>query len=322
MKSILIIRFSSLGDILLTTPLLRVLKKKYPDAQADYVVKPEYASLISGSPHINRVIRFSKETASDLKQQIAAAGYDMIIDLQNNPRSRRLTSGLSAPVHRFKKHSIKKWLLVNFKINRLDGLPPIPERYIFSVPELEPDGQGLEFLFTPVDVPLERGKKYIAVAPGSRHFTKMWGENRFIELNRALVRDGFTPVLLGGKDDFSLCCRIADAVPESVNLSGDHPIEYAATALTYCRAAVCNDSGLMHLSCSVQVPVLVFFGSTVRHFGFIPYKNKSVIMENNTLACRPCSHIGRASCPKGHFLCMTELKPSDALAHLKHLAEA
>jgi heptosyltransferase-2 len=321
LKSILVIRFSSLGDILLTTPFLRVLKKKYPTARVDYVVKPEYAPLVSGSPHLSKVILFRKETASGLKQQIRSAGYDMVIDLQNNLRSRRLTRGCAAKVFRFRKQSVKKWLLVNFKINKLDGLPPIPERYIATVPELQPDGHGLENYFIPVDVPLERGKKYIAVCPGSKHFTKMWGENRFVELNKMIIGDGFTPVLLGGKDDIDLCARLADAVPGTINLAGDYPIEFAATALTFCLAAVCNDSGLMHLSCSVQVPVLVFFGSTVRHFGFIPYKNKSVIMENNTLNCRPCTHIGRSSCPKGHFLCMTGLKPDDAFLHLKKLAE-
>lgn len=321
MKSILVIRFSSLGDVLLTTPLLRVLKKKYPAAQVDYIIKPEYASLVSGSPHLNQVILFSKEKAAELKKQISGAGYDLIVDLQNNPRSRRLTAGVSSQVCRFKKHSIKKWMLVNFKVNQLEGLPPIPERYISSLPGLEPDGRGLEYHFTPVEVPLPQGKKYIAVCPGSKHFTKMWGENRFVELNKLLVYDGFTPVLLGGKEDMALCGRITEAVPGLVNLAGNHPIEFAATALTRCLASVCNDSGLMHLSCSVQVPVLVFFGSTVRHFGFIPYKNKSVIMENNSLTCRPCTHIGRSSCPKGHFLCMTELKPTEALTHIKKLAE-
>lgn len=321
MKSILIVRLSSLGDVLLTTPLLRVLKKKYPAAQVDFIVKLEYASLVSGSPHLNRVIHFVKETAGELNQQVIAADYDMIIDLQNNPRSRRLTTGTFAQIFRFPKHSIKKWMLVNFKINKLDGLPPIPERYISSVPGLEPDGLGLEFHFTRVAVPLEKGGRYIAVCPGSKHFTKMWGEDHFIELNKLLLNDGFTPILLGGKDDAALCSRIASAAPGTVNLAGDHPIEFAATALTFCLASVCNDSGLMHLSCSVQVPVLVFFGSTVRHFGFIPYKNRSVIMENNSLGCRPCSHIGRSSCPKGHFLCMTELKPADALKHVKELLE-
>lgn len=320
MKSILVVRFSSLGDVLLTTPLLRVLKKKYPAALVDFIVKPEYSPLVSGSPYLNRVIPFIKKRAGELRRQVTAAGYDMIIDLQNNPRSRRLTSGAAPKLFRFAKHSVKKWMLVNLKIDRLSGLPPIPERYISSVPGLEPDGMGLEYHFTQVPVPLEPGGRYIAICPGSKHFTKMWGENRFIELNKLLVNDGFTPVLLGGKDDAALCGRIAEAAPGTVNLAGDHPLEFAASALSRCLASVCNDSGLMHLSCSVGVPVLVFFGSTVRHFGFIPYKNRSVIMENNSLDCRPCSHIGRSSCPKGHFLCMTELQPADALARVKELA--
>lgn len=309
-----------MGDVLLTSPLIRVLKSAYPEARIDFVVKPQYSAAVENSPHLETVYHFTKETSSSLKKQLKLVSYDMVVDLQNNFRSRRLSSGLSPVIHRFKKFSIKKWLLVTFKKKLQGWVAPIPERYISAVPGLKPDGMGLEFHFTPVETGLDAKKSYIAVAPGSRHFTKMWGTGRYTELCRLILAWGYIPVLIGGSDDAKVCGEIQNYQPETINLSGKNDAVYIASVMKQCLATVCNDSGLMHLSCAVKTPVLVFFGSTVQEFGFSPYKNKSIVMENTTLGCRPCSHIGKNVCPKGHFLCMASLQPGEAFLKLKTLS--
>lgn len=320
MNSILIIRFSSLGDVLLTSPLIRILRNTYPGARIDFVIKPHFSSAVENSPHLNSIYHFTAETAPSLKKQLKQHGYDMVVDLQNNIRSRRLSSGLAPVMHRFRKYGINKWLLVAFKIRTSGWAAPIPERYIASVPGLSPDGLGLEFHFTPADTGLPKESRYIAVAPGSKHFTKMWGSGRYAELCRLILASGITPVLVGGADDADICKEIQERCPGVVNLSGRNDTVPIASVMKQSLAVVCNDSGLMHLSCAVGVPVLVFFGSTVKDFGFFPYKNKSVVMENTTLTCRPCSHIGKSTCPKGHFLCMASLQPGEAFLRLKTLA--
>ncbi len=324
-KKVLIIRLSSLGDILLTTPLVRILKKKFRNVSLDFVIKAQYRDTLKLNPHISELFLYEKEKEkiSELIAGLAQNGYDAVIDLQNNFRSVEIRRAVQVENYIFNKRTTDKFLLVNFKINRLKDAPQIPERYIAAVPGVQPDNEGLE-LYTENEVSsILNGKdNLIGFAPGSRHFTKMWPKSYYEQLGNLLSDKGYTIVLFGGSDDIPVCTEISRNIKEAINLcSKDHLLQTAAD-MKKCRAIVCNDSGMMHTACSAKVPVLAFYGSTVKEFGFTPYKNRNLILENNSLTCRPCSHIGRERCPKGHFRCMLEVTPEKAYEALMTLVKS
>ncbi|MCH7517107.1 MAG: hypothetical protein IIB08_08330 [Bacteroidetes bacterium] len=120
-----------------------------------------------------------------------------------------------------------------------------------------------------------------------------------------------------GKDDKQICRKIVSNLSSAINLSNDNDILQTAADMKMCKAVYCNDSGLMHTATAVSVPVIAFFGSTVREFGFAPYNSINIILENNSLSCRPCTHIGRSSCPKKHFKCMKEISAELAFTQLE-----
>ncbi len=322
-NKILIIRLSSLGDILLTTPLIRSIKNKYPHLQVDFLLKDRYGDVLKYNPNIRNLFSINSEEDGSI-DEISSNNYDLIIDLQNNFRSkkilRRFKTKPTPHIVKFKKLDYKKFLLVNFKINMLKEASPIPVRYAQTFGSNILDEKGLEiFLPEQIKSVLNSDDNYIGFAPGSRHFTKMWPKEFYIYLAKILLRRGFKVVLFGGKDDKTTCEEITKAVPGSINLCNDDHILQVAADMKKCKVVVCNDSGLMHTACAVGTPVLAFFGSTVKEFGFTPYKNKNLILENNSLSCRPCSHIGRSRCPKKHFKCMMELTPEITFNKLNQL---
>ena len=321
-KKLLIIRLSSLGDILLTTPLIRSIKIKYPDISIDFLLKDQYKDILLFNHYLSKVIEYKsgKNDKKILFNQIRNNNYDLIIDLQNNFRSWEIRRQLNAKSVKFNKRTLDKFLLVKFKINKLKDAPQIPVRYSQSLSDFSLDENGLD-LFIPknASAQLIDEEKYIGFAPGSRHFTKMWLKEYYIELGNMLVKEGYKVVLFGGKDDLQMCYYLSTKIAGSINLSNDNKVFNIAADMKRCEAIVCNDSGLMHVACALRVPVLAFFGSTVKEFGFSPYKNKNVVMENEGLYCRPCSHIGRDRCPEKHFKCMKELTPESAFEKLKLL---
>ena len=319
---ILVIRLSSLGDILLTTPLIRALKENNPLCEIDYILKEEYEPLLKDNPNISEIYKYPyiPRIRSHLVKIFRKKKYGLIIDLQSNMRSLEIKNRLNRKSVKFNKRSTAKFLLVNFKINLLKNAAQIPARYASSLRNLKLDDKGLD-LFIPdnINSRLEKDSKYIGLAPGSRHFTKMWPSDYYAELGKMISGEGYKVVLLGGTADMNLCDSISARIPGSINLAGEDNILQVAADMKSCSAVVCNDSGLMHTACAAGVPVLAVFGSTVKEFGFTPYKSKNLILENNSLTCRPCSHIGRSSCPKGHFKCMLEITPAKALEGLKTL---
>ncbi len=289
------------------------------------MLKEQYKDVLANNPYISRIYIYNKnlDTKTNLEQnKLNSVKFNLILDLQNNFRSRAVTFSLNSRVLRFHKKTFLKFLLVKFKINKLRNAAPIPVRYADTIKNFELDEEGLE-LFKPGSVhsEIDLDKKYIGFAPGSRHFTKMWPEKYFIDLGNYLLKSGYTTALFGGKDDMETCARISSEIHGSVNLSNNDDIISTAANMEKCRALICNDSGMMHVGCALKVPVLAIFGSTVEEFGFVPYKNKSIVLGNDGLSCRPCTHIGRETCPKKHFKCMMEVTPLIAFNKLKMLLE-
>jgi heptosyltransferase-2 len=318
-NKLLIVRLSSLGDILLTTPLIRTIKKKYPAIEIDFVVRKEYNDLLLLNPHLRNILVYKnyEDKLKIIKNKICENNYDLIIDLQNNLRSWMLLKCYGNSAIGFKKNNINKFLLVHFNINKLKNAKQIPVRYASTLENFQLDDKGLE-LFTDKtkSAVLDGVDNLIGICPGSKHFTKMWPEEYFIQLGKILNENGFKIVLFGGKDDIKVCERISSKISSAINLCNDNNILQTATDMKCCKVIYCNDSGLMHTATAVNVPVIAFFGSTVKEFGFTPYNSKNLILENNSLSCRPCTHIGRDSCPEKHFKCMKKITPQLAFKKL------
>ncbi len=310
-NKILIIRFSSLGDVLLTTPLIRTLKSLYPHLEIDFLVREEFKSTLSNNPHINKLILLKRDYINkQIRNEIIKDNYNLIIDLQNNLRSRRLTKNISKNIVRYKKPYLNRILLVKLKINKFKEIIPIPVRYANSIPGFKLDDKGLELYTSSNNSILLKGDNYIGLCPGSKHVTKMWPKEYFVELGNELIKLNFKIVLFGGRDDIEICKEISSKIDGSVNLANDNNLLELAANMKLCKVVICNDSGLMHTALAVNLPIVSIFGSTVKEFGFFPYKGKSKVLENNSLTCRPCSHIGLDECPKGHLNCMKSIKPA------------
>lgn len=312
LNRILIIRLSSLGDILLTTPFIRSLKQKFSHLFIDVLIREEYSDTLRLNKFLNNLYLYKKDESLNKKllEYLKINKYDLVIDLQNNLRSRKITRELNTNTSRFYKNSLNKFLLVNFKINRLKTEDAIPIRYAKTITGFNLDSKGLE-LFTNKfpDKRIFEKENLIGFCPGARHFTKRWLKEYYIELGSRLSKEGFTVLLFGGSSDKQLCAEISENIVGSINLSNDNDLLQTAADMKLCKAIVCNDSGLMHVASASNAKIISIFGSTVKEFGFAPYNCTHLILENNLLTCRPCSHIGRSNCPKKHFDCMQTIKP-------------
>lgn len=330
-KKILIIRLSSIGDILLTTPFIRQTRITFPNSTIDFVIKQRFIDLIRFNPHINHIYSVNEAEGMaglrKIRRQIEGRHYDYIFDLHNNIRSRILTKGLPNPIFRMRKDKLKRFLLVYTKINLYKRPIPIPERYlrVGRAAGIIDDGHGLEIfwknhieegLFDVVDRRILK-KPFVAMAPGAGFKTKRWPIEYFYELIRKIERKKNIPiVLLGNKKEAPSFKPLEDFL-QVTNLAGEITILEAAVMLSKAKFLVSNDTGLMHLATAVKTPVLAIFGSTVEEFGFFPYRSQHQVVQRNGLWCRPCSHIGRNHCPLGHFKCMKDLKPELVFNHLK-----
>lgn len=320
LKKILIIRLSSIGDVLLATPLIRAIKKKNSEIQIDFVLKEEFFELVQNNPHLSNIYIYKKNKSEKklLLNSLLSSNYELVIDLQNNLRSREITRPLKCKIVRFKKNGFSKFILVHLKINKLKEAPQIPVRYAKTA-QIDLDTDGLDFFTAEAPDPhFNKSEKYIGLCPGAKHFTKRWPMEYYIELGKKLETAGYHVALFGGSDEVSVCSEIGKKLKQVLDLCNTNILQVGAD-MKMCEAIYTNDSGLMHLASALKVPVIAFFGSTTREFGFFPYKARSIELENLNLSCRPCTHIGRNSCPKIHFKCLSEIKPDIAFKSLNHL---
>lgn len=340
MRSILVIRLTSMGDVVLATPLVRQLRRTYPNARIDVAVSERFAGVWANSPHVACVwpvpsVHASEGGLDELKLEMLESlsgewggEYDLIVDLQHSIRSATVRRGLGRTVVLAPKYRLEKLALVYLKRRPL-VITSIVDRYRSTVAHLPlvPDDGGCE-----VWLPEERSsgryplahqqheRRRVAVVPGAHHATKRWPVVRYAELAVALVRRGLDVVLLGGPGDVELCDAVAATAGVPVERAdGSTSIEKTVRVIDTCHCVITNDSGVMHLAAARRVPVVAIFGSTVRELGFAPYGTRSRIVEHN-VACRPCSHIGRSTCPKGHFLCMNGITVAEVLHAYQELA--
>jgi ADP-heptose:LPS heptosyltransferase len=315
LKKILIIRFSSIGDIVLTSPVIRCLYEQVPDVEIHFLSKERFNPILKANPYIHK-IHLLKDNLGELIAGLKKEKFDFVVDLHKNLRSARVKMGLGRPSASFSKLNYEKWLLVNFKIDKLPE-KHVVDRYFDAVARLgvRNDDQGLDY-FVPEQDQVSRSElpppfrqDYIAMAIGGMHLTKMLPVEQQIKLCQMISKP---IVLLGGQDDKEKAQRIAAANESKIfNGCGLFNINQSADILRQASKVITHDTGLMHIAAAFNKEIYSIWGNTVPEFGMYPYLpkgiGKSVIMQVKDLSCRPCSKIGYNKCPKQHFKCMMDI---------------
>ena len=309
----LILRFSSIGDIVLTTPVVRCLKQQMPDAEIHYITKPQFKSLLKNNPYIDKV-HILKESFTETIQELKYEHFDYIIDLHRNIRTARIKNRLKIISFSFNKLNWEKWLLVNFKKNKLPDIH-IVDRYLetLKIFDIVNDNKGLDYFIPPEDeidtssISDELKKGFVAVVVGAYHNTKKLTKNKIISICQKL---NAPIVLLGGPGDKQEGEEIKNAVGNNIyNACGVFNINQSASLVKQANVILTPDTGLMHIASAFKKKVISVWGNTVPEFGMYPYlpDSESEIMEIKGLSCRPCTKIGFKECPKKHFKCINNL---------------
>lgn len=312
MKKVLIIRFSSIGDIVLTSPILRAIKEQKPGTQIHYLTKKAYQAVLEHNPHIDQLFLL-EESMNSLLKKLKKENYDLIIDLHKNLRSQRIKFALKKPCVSFDKLNREKWWMVRFKKNHLPKVH-IVDRYFKELDKFDilNDHKGLEY-FNGIENNLNLNgfeeviqQKYVALVLGGTYYTKQIPEEKLYEL---LERLKYKIVLLGGSGEVDLSKKLQNKYPEKIiNPIGKASLNQSAEFIRKSQFVITGDTGLMHIAAAYQKKIFSIWGNTIPEFGMTPYlpqkHENSHILEVKNLSCRPCSKLGYHSCPKKHFNCM------------------
>ncbi|HQO88549.1 MAG TPA: glycosyltransferase family 9 protein [Chitinophagales bacterium] len=312
---VLVIRFSSIGDIVLTSPVVRCLKTQLHGADIHFLTKQVFQEIPAANPHISKVYSMQQDIA-EVMQELQQERYDIVVDLHDNIRSRQVCAQLKQKknkVYRYNKQRFRRFLLTTFQWDVLHS--HVVDRYFSAVKALGiiNDGKGLDY-FIPEQEDIPMGKLpfthlagYAVVVVGAQHFTKQIPLEKLQELCSKMP---IPVILIGGKEDAYTGTQI-EAVDnfKIYNACGKYSIHQSASIIRKAKFVVTPDTGMMHIAAAFRKRIISVWGSTEKRLGFIPYQNEAntVIIENAQLSCRPCHKHGRDACPKGHFKCMMEL---------------
>ncbi|MBT30736.1 MAG: glycosyl transferase [Thalassobius sp.] len=326
---ILILRFSSIGDIVLTTPVVRTIKTQLEGVQLHYCTKKSYKGILESNPYIDKIHTLDG-SLNDLITELKQEQFDFVVDLHHNLRTLIIKSRLGISSKAFNKLNKEKWLFVNLKVNKMPNVH-IVDRYMETVKPLgvEMDNFGLDYFIPDKDevenswLPETHQKTYVAFAIGGQFATKKLPVKRIIEVCDRINKP---VILLGGKEDIAEGEQIAsffekrednqpyeeglrDLGKKTIvfNACGKFNLNQSASILKNARAVFTHDTGLMHIAAAFQKKIYSIWGNTTPYFGMYPYRTEFVVYENNKLKCRPCSKIGYKKCPKGHFKCMNDI---------------
>jgi ADP-heptose:LPS heptosyltransferase len=348
----LIIRLSSIGDIVLTTPVVRCLKRQIVTAEVHYLTKTAFRPILAANPYIDKIHELQPEGAVSAGRTIGAADgaggdgtggaasaggldavipallaekFDYVIDLHHNLRSLKVKRALGVPSFSFPKLNIEKWLYTNFKWNRMPDRH-IVDRYMDTVGSfgVKNDGAGLDYFIPPeelvkeADIPTSHQAGYIGLVIGAALATKKLPVHKLKELVTTLDHP---VILLGGPEDAAIGEELSAIDPIKIyNSCGKFSLNESADLVRRAKLIVTHDTGLMHIAAAFKRPIISVWGNTVPEFGMYPYyghtaANQSYqVMEIKGLSCRPCSKIGYKKCPRGHFKCM-KLQSMERIVH-------
>lgn len=310
---ILIIRFSSIGDIVLTSPVVRCLKQQLSSCELHYLTKVHFQQILEANPAISKIYAIEKDV-KEVIPALKAEKYDVIIDLHNNIRSRQISAALKTKAYRYDKQRIKRFLLTQFKINLLNN--HVVDRYFTAVTPLQVinDGKGLDYFIPEKDnvtmqqMPFTHLAGYCVIVVGAKHFTK---QIPMVKLEELCSKIKIPILLMGGPDDVYMGLQLENMDPFKISSAcGRYNINQAAAVIKRAKYVITPDTGMMHIAAAFNKRIISIWGGTEKRLGFTPYlmnNTTSVIIENNQLYCRPCHKHGLDKCPKGHFKCMMDL---------------
>ncbi len=309
---ILIIRFSSIGDIVLTSPVIRCLKNQLANCEIHYLTKHSYKDMLVANPYITKVFAIENEV-SEVMDALTKEHYDLIIDLHDHLRSHQVSLTLKVKTYRYNKQRFKRFLLTQFKINLLNN--HVVDRNFSAVKKLNVinDGKGLDYFIPeqdeipPAKLPFTHLAGYCVVVIGAKHFTKQIPTKKLEEL---CAKISIPIMLIGGLDDAYLGTQLESIDQFKIyNACGKFNINQSASIIKKAKYVIAPDTGMMHIAAAFNKRIISIFGGTDKRLGFTPYNNNanSVMIENTNLSCRPCHKHGLAACPKGHFKCMNDL---------------
>ena len=318
-KKILVIRFSSIGDIVLASPVFRCLKQQLPNVEIHFLTKRSMKAVTEANPYIDQ-FHYLDKSLQDLIPKLMSQQFDYIIDLHKNFRSWMVQYQLKVPVYAFQKLSWQKWLLTKTGINRMPA-NHITLRSLAAVAPLGVvnDEKGLDY-FIPEgkgisleDLPVSHRFGYMAIVIGASYATKKLPVQKLQELCKFI---DYPIVLVGGKDDQQEGDEIAltDSI-KIYNACGKFSLHESADIVRQSKLVISHDTGLQYIACAFNKKVLAIWGGTSPKLAVEPYYGAAQLQQHANgiayhnfivpnLSCQPCSNYGTKKCPKGHFKCM------------------
>lgn len=314
---VLVVRFSSIGDVVLTTPVIRCIKQQVPNVELHVATKAGMRSLLEGNPYIDCIHAMQKKV-DELIPALKQENFDLVIDLHNNIRTLKLKRKLGVKSFAFPKLNISKWLLTQFKWNRMPEIHVV-DRYFKAVEALgvKNDKLPCDFFLSPNDqVDLKSydlsPKGFVAVAMGAQYATKQLPIQLLVNSLKGI---NIPIVLLGGKEDVDRATQLLKQLSGQVlvDFTGQLTLKQSGFLCKEAKVLLTGDTGLMHIASAFETPTVSVWGNTVPALGMYVYAPKNPenysIHEVPDLSCRPCSKIGYQSCPKKHFRCMNDQDP-------------
>ena len=320
---ILIIRFSAMGDIIYTSPVIRCLKNQLENVEIHYLTKSNFKFLLANNPYVDR-LHLLQPKLSDTIKLLKNEEFDYVIDLHNSLRSTLVKMRLGVKSSTYKKERFKKWLAIKLKINLIKP-DHLVDRYFKTVAFLgiKNDEQAIDY-FLPKDchsiqeiLPEHNQKSYIALIIGATHFTKRMPNAKVIEICQKLP---FPIVLLGGEDVSKNATIIKESLGDKVlNLVGKINLNDSVTVVKNADQVIGFDTGLTHIAEAFNKKLTTIWGSTVPELlGVQPYLVDRHFEAGVNLSCRPCSKFGLSACPKKHFNCMHEINIDEIINFVNH----
>lgn len=310
----LVIRFSSIGDIVLATPALRCLKLQYPNAQVHFLTKKKFKAVTIANPYIDKFHYFDGDFSA-VRKQLQAEKFDYVIDLHKNLRTLRLRFFLHAKWYSYQKLSVQKFLLTKF---HWDFMPAthITTRSLNTLLPLgvKDDGQGLDYFIPEQDavalnaLPALYQHGFGAIVIGASYFTKRLPASKLIEL---VDRLDYPVLLLGGPEDRAVGDQVVQQARSQkvLNTCGNFSLNGSADLVRKSQWVISHDTGLQYIACAFNKQVLAVWGGTSPKLAVEPYYGSAQIANYKNfivpdLPCQPCSNFGLKTCPKKHFKCM------------------
>lgn len=333
-ESVLVLRFSSLGDVVLTAPALDALKTAWPKTRVIFAIKERLASIVAHSPHVDEVFALrSGEGPLRFAKRLRSLRPSAVLDLHNKMRSKAIRALLPWSARRvvWHKRDFRDTLPVKLALRPYRASMHFADRYHAAVEELVgrqlPRGR-LRYFLGPMDCALadealvragaDLSRPILGLSPGANWETKRWPAERFGELAALALRQGLQVVVQGSDEERELGRRILERAPGAIDLCGVLDLRALGGFISRCAAFVANDSGPMHVARGLGIPTLAIFGSTdPAMFEFPGHRALFAGIE-----CAPCSFFGRSRCPRGHFRCMLDLDAGAAWRELEPLLTA